>query len=99
MRDLVRKHSRKLRLVLGGIKGATVHPYRTARQRKRIDVALVGDIKRVWILRSIGARRETPADAAEIICHDAVAQLRHLPSHVLLRLPADCDFVIDRDEA
>src|SRR6185503_6969199 len=98
VRDLMRKNAGELRLVPRRLDRTAVHPDGAARKRERIDLAVVGDRKRVRVALALRVRGQAPADPRDVSLHVLLVQLGSLAPDFGLRLLADRDFVGDRDQ-
>ncbi len=98
MRDFVREDRGELRFVARRLHRAAMDPDGPARERERVELAVIGDGEAVGIPRTAGARREAPPDRGNIRGHLAIRQRRNRPPHFALRLAADADLVIDGND-
>ena len=98
VRDLVREDAGDLRFVGSRRENAAVHPHRAARQRKRVQLGVVGGREAVRVLRPRRVLRQSGAEPGDILSHPGIAHLRRLAAEFLLRLIADGDLVLDGHE-
>ena len=96
--DLVREDAGQLRLGARRLHRAAIQPHGAARQRERVDLAVVSHRKAVRVALPFRVRSELAPDPRNVRLHRRIAHLRRLLLHFRLRLFADRDLVGNRDE-
>ena len=90
MTELVRHHAGNFIVGARGLEHATIQEHRTARERKRVDVALVHDIKRVserWLTKTRRHSSDEPrANALDQVLSRPIVQHRKFLPHLPGRL-------------
>src|SRR5215471_712367 len=76
----------------------TVDPNRTAGQRERVDLPIIGHRERVRILRARCGRGEPLPDSCDVSTHLWIAKRRHLLPDLRVFLAADLDLLRNRDD-
>ena len=101
MAQFVRHHARDLAVGSGGFEHPSMQVHRTARERERVDLFQVHDVKRVpkgrlpEFMRNLG--EESLTDSIDEVIGRAVVQHRQLAPDFSRRLPAEPHILFGRE--